>query len=72
LCDPEVATANSPWELTVGSAWEEKTTVTKAVTVAMPPARIDFEGGRAYAYRVKVREIVQMLKDDGWLLVRTR
>ena len=34
--------------------------------------RIDFRGGRAYPYKVKVREIVQMLKDDGWLLVRTR
>ena len=35
-------------------------------------ARIDFRWGRAYPFKVKVREIVQMLKDDGWLLVRTR
>ncbi len=34
--------------------------------------RIDFRGGRAYPYNVKVREIVRMLEDDGWLLVRTR
>ena len=27
LCDPEVATANSPWELTVGSSSKEKSTV---------------------------------------------
>ena len=50
----------------------EKPAVTKAVTVATPLTRIDFRGGRAYPYKVKVREIVQMLKDDGWLLVRTR
>jgi hypothetical protein len=34
LCDPEVATANSSWELTVDSSSQEKPTVTKAVTVA--------------------------------------
>ena len=34
--------------------------------------RIDLRGWRAYPYKVKVREIVQMLEDDGWLLVRTR
>jgi len=34
--------------------------------------RIDFRGGRAYPYKVKVREIVRMLEDDGWLLIRTR
>ena len=32
LCDPELATVNSPWELTVGSASKEKIAVTKAVT----------------------------------------
>jgi len=42
------------------------------VTVATPLTRIDFPGGRAYPCKVKVREIVQMLEDDGWLLVRTR
>ena len=31
LCDPEVATANSPWELTAGSRSLEKPAVTKAV-----------------------------------------
>jgi DNA-binding winged helix-turn-helix (wHTH) protein len=36
LCDPEVATVNSSWELTVGSTSKEKPTVTKAVTVATP------------------------------------
>jgi len=33
LCDPEVATANSSWELSVGSSSKEKPTVTRAVTV---------------------------------------
>ena len=33
LCDPEVATANSSWESTVGSAAKGKTSVTKSVTV---------------------------------------
>ncbi len=36
LCDPEVATANSPCELTVSSSSKEKPTGTKAVTVATP------------------------------------
>ena len=36
LCDPEVGTANSSWELTVGSASKEKPTVTRAMTVAQP------------------------------------
>jgi len=36
LCNPEFATANSPWELTVGSASKEKIAVTKAVTAAVP------------------------------------
>lgn len=34
--------------------------------------RIDFEEGRAYPFSVKVREVLRMLQDDGWLLVRTR
>ncbi len=34
LCDPEVATANSSWELTVGSSSKEKPTVARALTVA--------------------------------------
>jgi len=34
--------------------------------------RIDFRWGRAHPDKVKVREIVRMLKDDGGLLVRTR
>jgi hypothetical protein len=34
LCDPEVVTANSPWELTVGPPLKEMTTVSRAVTVA--------------------------------------
>ena len=33
-CDPRVATANSYWELTVGSSSKEKPTVTKALNVA--------------------------------------
>jgi hypothetical protein len=33
LCDPEAATANSPWELTVGSSSKEKPTLTRGVTV---------------------------------------
>ena len=36
LCDPEVATVNSSWELTVGSSWKEKPTATNAVTVGFP------------------------------------
>ena len=32
LCDPEVATANSPWELAVGSSSKQRPTVAKAVT----------------------------------------
>jgi len=56
----------------VGSRSMEKPAVTKAVTVATPLTRIDFRGGYAYPYKVKVREIVRMLEDDGWLLVRTR
>jgi hypothetical protein len=35
-------------------------------------ALIDFEEGRAYSWKVKVREIIRMLEDDSWLLVRTR
>ena len=34
--------------------------------------RIDFREGRAYPCKVKVRDIVRMLKNDGWLLARTR
>jgi len=34
LCDPEVATANSSWELAVGSSSNEKSTVGRAPTVA--------------------------------------
>ena len=30
------------------------------------------EAGGVYSWWVKVREIVRMLKDGGWLLVRTR
>ena len=56
----------------MGSSSGERPTVTKALTVATPLTRIDFQEGRAYPYKVKVREIVRMLKDDGWLLVRTR
>ena len=40
--------------------------------VATRLTRIDFRGGRAYPYEVKVRDIVRMLKHDVWLLVRTR
>ncbi len=34
LCDPEVATSNSCWELTVGSSLKEKLTATKTVAGA--------------------------------------
>jgi len=34
LCDPEVATANSSWELAVGSSSKEKLIVTRAVATA--------------------------------------
>ena len=34
MCDPEVATANSSWELTVGSSAKEKPRVTRALTMA--------------------------------------
>jgi predicted RNA binding protein YcfA (HicA-like mRNA interferase family) len=30
------------------------------------------EGARVYPCKVKVREIVRMLQEDGWLLTRTR
>lgn len=33
---------------------------------------IDFPWGSVYLLAVKVREVVRMLEDDGWLLVRTR
>jgi predicted RNA binding protein YcfA (HicA-like mRNA interferase family) len=33
---------------------------------------IDFDEGCVYSWTVKVREIVRILEDDGWLLVRTR
>jgi predicted RNA binding protein YcfA (HicA-like mRNA interferase family) len=36
------------------------------------PRQIDLEKGRAYPWKVKVREIVRILEDNGWLLVRTR
>jgi hypothetical protein len=40
FCDPEVSTANSSWELTVGSSSKGKPTVTRALTVASRcPAR---------------------------------
>jgi hypothetical protein len=41
FCDPEVSTANSSWELTVGSSSKEKPTATKALTMATRcPARL--------------------------------
>jgi predicted RNA binding protein YcfA (HicA-like mRNA interferase family) len=40
--------------------------------VAARLTRIDFRGGHAYPYKVKVREVVRMLEHDGWPLVRTR
>src|ERR1039458_2806382 len=36
LCDPEVATANSSWELAVGSSSKGKPTVTRAMAVGTP------------------------------------
>jgi hypothetical protein len=39
-CDPEVATAHSPLELTAGSSSMEKPTVTKAVAVASTKKRL--------------------------------
>ena len=34
--------------------------------------QVDFDEGGVYSCKVKVREIVRMLEDDGWFLVRTR
>jgi predicted RNA binding protein YcfA (HicA-like mRNA interferase family) len=34
--------------------------------------RVDFVEGGVYSGRVKVRDTVRMLKDDGWFVVRTR
>ena len=34
--------------------------------------RIDFNADGVYSCKVKVRETVRMLKDDGWFLLRTR
>ena len=34
--------------------------------------RIDFGATRAYPLSVEVREVLRMLQDDGWLLVRTK
>jgi predicted RNA binding protein YcfA (HicA-like mRNA interferase family) len=34
--------------------------------------RVDFVEGGVYSGRVKVRDTVRRLKDDGWFLVRTR
>ena len=43
-CDPEVATLNSSWELTVGSSSKEKRTVTKGVTVAAAAPNLSGHG----------------------------
>jgi len=43
-----------------------------ALSFSAKLTRIDLEAGRVYPCKAKVREIVRMLKDDGWLLVRTR
>jgi len=41
-------------------------------TILGQSARVDFESGGAYPCKVKVRDVVRILKDDGWFLVRTR
>ncbi len=64
-----MATANSSLGIDRGFVIQGKTHGPKSSDSL---TRIDFEGGRAYPYKVKVREVVRMLEDDGWLLVRTR
>ena len=41
-------------------------------SVFAPPTWIDFVEEQDYPCQVKVREVVRVLNDDGWVLVRTR
>src|SRR5271157_1935019 len=49
LCDPEAATVNSSWELTVGSSSKKKPKVKRAVTgYPIPPPEIVLQSQKVF------------------------